>query len=240
MTKKITKLMLNGEEYEIREYVEQGWQPWVNTIWYRPLVSDINDHSWNNNHLTWAWTVAYSQVGWATINSYNTTSSSNYLYSTSITWMVSWNGASTQSMWLYFDGTVNSQADSNIYMIWQSGTSDYMRNLLTQMYTRDVRISQRGSASWTMFSLQDNTWHHIVITYDGTKFNCYLNWNKQGEWTKSIDTHWSDLYLMNASWESWKNWIYSNMSDVILENKARTAQEISDYYDLTKGNYWIS
>jgi hypothetical protein len=29
------------------------------------------------------------------------------------------------------------------------------------------------------------------------------------------------------------------MSELILESKDRTAQEISDYYNQTKGNYWL-
>jgi hypothetical protein len=43
MTKKITKLMLNGEEYEIREY-QPGRQPGANTVLYVPMNTDLSDH----------------------------------------------------------------------------------------------------------------------------------------------------------------------------------------------------
>ena len=65
MTKKITKLMLNGEEYEIREY-QAWWTPWANTLAYRPLTSTstTNDLSWNNNNLSSIWTVDFWTHYW--------------------------------------------------------------------------------------------------------------------------------------------------------------------------------
>jgi hypothetical protein len=34
--------------------------------------------------------------------------------------------------------------------------------------------------------------------------------------------------------------LYWQLSNVIFEDKARTSQEVSDYYDQTKWDYWIS
>jgi hypothetical protein len=46
------------------------------------------------------------------------------------------------------------------------------------------------------------------------------------------------VFMINKIRDKIDRWwaYYSNM---ILENKVRTAQEISDYYNLTKWNYWL-
>ena len=82
MTNKITKLMLNWEGYEIREY-QSWWQPWANTLVYYNINdndtnSTIYDLSWNWVDQTWYWTswydtdATYGRV--ATFNGNNYTS----------------------------------------------------------------------------------------------------------------------------------------------------------------------
>ena len=82
-------------------------------------------------------------------------------------------------------------------------------------------------------------WYNVVATQEWSTVKAYLNWEYIGESTtrpSQIPTWWS-LWAVHISSHSDKYIWY--ISNAILENKARTAQEISDYYNQTKSNYWL-
>ena len=65
------------------------------------------------------------------------------------------------------------------------------------------------------------------------KLSWYVNWNFINTVTMSTD-QWSFQYSTQYSeLQPWTYW------EIIVEDKARTAQEVSDYYNQTKANYWL-
>ena len=82
-------------------------------------------------------------------------------------------------------------------------------------------------------------WYYVTAVQEWNTVKGYLNWVLKWESTtrpNQTPTWWS-LWAVHETTHSDKYIWY--MSDVILEDKARTAQEISDYYDFTKSNYWL-
>lgn len=239
MTKKITKLMLNGEEYEIREY--QAWrQPWPNTVLYFPLTSDAVDTIAWVSLSNWWWTVSYVNPSWLNI-SCAYFSSAWYLYkNTATSQLPTWASVRTISGWAYFESGSRSWIAN--YWSWANNQMCSL-NVYESGISYGWRFTQRGSWS-TRWSTQPlNTWTNVVLTYDWSNIVWYLNWVQDNSWTYTINTSNSNLYLWvdmssNMGGVSW--WLQGYLSQVIIEDKCWTAQEVEDYYNLTKWDYWIS
>ena len=238
---KLKRIMMrpNGVEKQVRPI---WWQPWANTVAYRPLTSatTVNDQSWNSNNLTNS-NVVFGTAHWidcATIswNSDTIHSASIYLY-WNISWLPTWANSRTFSRWMYQDGAASSHDACYIFQ-WQASTNNMV--LIAQWVdgSWDILISQY----WTGAVFGSPTiwaWCNHVVVYDWSKFVYYINSVSVGTWTYTINT-WSTKFSLwwaseNPAWNSF-NWAFSN---VILEDKARTAQEVSDYYNLTKANYGL-
>lgn len=121
-----------------------------------------------------------------------------------------WNWTRAKSMWFHYD---------KFWTWWWSNDTDHCDALMNQ---------------WALY-----TW-----TFDWTTTKGYLNWvlKNSKNMTYSVDSNnYSSLFsqtIQGANDPSQSfNWY---MNDVIIENRARTAQEVLDYYNLTKSNYWVS
>lgn len=252
MTKKITKLMLNGEEYEIREY-QAWWQPGANTIAYYPLSSDTNDYSWNNRNWTNNW-VTFSDGVWVFDGSSYvelwsgswTDIQSNMTISAWFKW--NWNSTSwwdnfviwkQEAGMLYFDywyyAICIKTNDNNTINAWFYNGSDFN--------THPLNFRTSGGGSPTLWPVaQANVWYHLVLTNDWTTKKAYINWQLAATEsaisvtsTKTISLRiWSATYYNSHTEFNW------NISQVILEDKTWTATEVEDYYNQTKWNYWIN
>ena len=247
MTKKITKLMLNGEEYEIREY-QWGWwggrQPWANTIAYRPLTEDLDDVTWNYNlSAIWSYYSFTTNQQWKACCELNPQDSNDTYFSTwqhassvfdfnnnDYTFVCSlcdasstvsgfWSGASIFSLWTQFKWPSVSTYSSNIgFSRWDR---EYSNSVITTgpAVSYDITQSDFKTIIWV--------WNHTT-----QKFSYYIDWvlNKEDEniWNiKSFNYFYIcvDQYDMNdaARRYHWK------IRDVIIEDKAWTQQEIEDY-----------
>lgn len=221
--------------------VDEWWQPWTNTIAYYPLDWDVNDHSWNNRNMT----VATGSMSYG-----NLTDGQYWIFngSTILTTynMVSLNSGTLTMRSLYSnnrDGLVfcnNYDVNNNSYysnfMAIDSGTTMYVPYSEWSFGTT-ARLAATGTYS-------ANQWYFQTLTSDGSTLSYYLN----GQYVTSKSTS----FFMNMGninqWCIWglKRWsqTYSILnwwvSNLIIENKCRTAQEISDYYNLTKSLYGIS
>ena len=234
MTKTITKLMLNWQEYEIREYQQWWWQPWANTIAYYPLTSTstTNDLSWNGYNLTNSWATFsdnYCEINDSMFLFRNTSADANF---------ISWSTDCTYSIWvkiLWFNW------NNNWYPYWQ-GEDSTARVWGLTMQSTSYWIDNWWYGEWVQVSMYNNytDWHLITTVYDSTSQTkyLYLDWVLQTSKVQNVNISKDILYI-------WKDAIYgarlnAQISNFIIENKARTAQEISDYFNQTKWNYWIS
>lgn len=193
------------------------WKPWANTIAYYPLKIDANDYSWNGNHIT-NYNFTFDNDWYANFNWNQKWSVPN------ITWY------KTISLWC--------NATSFNFMVF-SWWSDYQ-------YYPQIQSTRTSQWNWSSSGNYDanfwktlNTWerHLFTLSQDWWYVNLYLDWElydtrSLSAFNRAIKNIWRWEYR-NRYYMNWK------LSNVIIENKARTAQEIRDYYNQTKSNYWL-
>lgn len=244
MTKKITKLMLNGEEYEIREY-QAWWQPWADTI----LYYDFEHTSWTTE-TNMAWISNYDGTYQAT-PTISTLASGKKIFTVNQDNALNTNN--TLSTLDYNNSTVNVwfnpvSITENFYF-WQERWGAQWGTILCSDYMGSAEACLWPvSNDMPSITLNYGNWQNIVITNDWVNSTVYINSVQVWQTTMTAST-WDKYFHVGAVV------VYSVPSpatapsnrlgkasfwSVIIENKARTATEISDYYDQTKWDYWIS
>ena len=211
------------------------WQPWANTLAYYPLTSTttVNDMSGNNKNMTNNWSVTFGNVLWVDCATF---SWSNYLNKGES--LFTWSATFTVNLW--YKKTWNYDNHTNLFTI---GTSNGKNNFLIWGYPSWDKINHLMLWWWdndrdTLYIVPSNTWINIIVTHSWWAVNVYINGNLQYTWTVDYNI------------QSWYTWVWCsptnstpmiwNMSNLIIESSQRTSQEASDYYNLTKWNYWIS
>lgn len=206
-----------------------GWQPWANTIAYYDFNNQsLVDSSWNNNDASWYnWTWSYVAVAWGYC------ASLWWSHAIQLPFTVAWTTEWTLNTWINIQG--------NKTYNWIFGTLGWTTGTMHINYSNssdlEIAINPNTALSGAC-TLTVWTWYNVVITKNWTTYSIYLNSTSLTSWTRNNFTDTNTLYL----WTSYDtsrilNWYLDN---VIIEDKARTAQEVADYYDLTKWDYWIS
>ena len=217
---------------------KKWWKPWSNTIAYYKFDWNTNDYSWNwYNFTTIQWTAEYNTVNtnkqaahflWTWIRA------SNWFAYRSNSWSPSsWN--MTISFWYKCLGST-----------WT--TQEILCNRDFHWYTwmcmlwPDKEYRFHGSAQErTWHILTEWTWTQIVNVVNWGNCYVYINWNlvysdsySYGSGSQSLCIWWvvRDVGTVEepARWD---------LSEVIIESTPRTAQEVADYYNSTKSNYWL-
>lgn len=219
------------------------WKPWANTLAYWKLNWSLNDEKWNYN-LTNSWTSFYNDASiWRQVLYCD--GSTHYVYTTSLP---------------------SSNTDKITINIWTKGIDLYtnQRNLfdtrLVSWQNRAIRWECTSSSVlmviwWTwasssfdisVTSSELNSRGLWTITYDtSTKIlNAYFNWEFKWTWTWTTAVD-SSTWLSNFTLWIWfqlnstrsYKWY---ISDTIIENKIRTADEVAKYYNRAKWNYQSS
>lgn len=207
------------------------WQPWANTIAYYKFNWNLNDSSGNWFNLSMGsgsmtyWTTSW----WATYWTFTWSNWTNTLTTTVNHWttytLSCWLNTLSNYWWSYQNIMVERFYANNIairLMNWRSKISCYDTN-----------------TTWPSISL--NTWYNAVVIRNWSAVQLYLNWVYQNSWTWSVTASFPlriTLWSKDSPWATWA-WQWQ-LSEVIIENKARTADEVSKYYNLTKWNYWTS
>ena len=212
----------------------QNWNypyvPTANTVAYYPLtsVSQLQDMSWHNhtlvnkNNLVSFWTNYWVSCAYFPWNS------ANYLFVDNPTYLPSWNAARTMSIWGYFVGSTN--VDS-LMMFWGQWSTRQLCWLF--VYQWWVYFAWY-SADTSRYTFSKNVWHLVTMTYDWSTVRLYLDGSLQG----SIGTTLSTTTPLFWIWWHWStHYWYWWLSDAIVENKVRTATEITNYYNATKSIY---
>jgi hypothetical protein len=205
---------------------EQKRQPWDNTMGYYPLNTDFNDASWNSRNLTNT-NATITTLGWVSCAYYWGNAYSTYTgYSLT-------RAARTTSVWM----NPSDLTDWVILQVSYYNQSPY-GSMTTAVRGGDIMIADNNSISID-YSWSIGTRYNVIWTQEWNTMKMYVNWTLI--WTKtrpSNTPNWWSLWAQNRSWYVAKYVGY--ISEAILENTVWTAQEIADYYNLTKWNYWIS
>ena len=213
----------NGTEKQIRPV---WWRPWANTIAYYSFDdqsnSQITDASWNWYNLIWT-APSYQQLSWT---DYYWVFTGSQWWGCNMT--ISWDF--TQIMWINISNTWQQYMSIVYSNDWTSAQISIIygyRSWEIEMYTPGNRATLQSST-------QLNTWYLVSITKESWTLKWYINGVYKTQFSTSVT--WAEFYLGRANLWGYFKW---GINNCILENKVRTAQEISDYYNQTKWNYWL-
>lgn len=210
------------------------WKPWANTFWYYTFddqnASQITDFSGNNRNLIW-WTMpSYTIVSW-------TNYAGNYA---NVSWSAApytnYSSLSTNfTILLWIKPTTNSSGyafylRSTSWVSWQIALI-YWYNSETFEYFDDNN-HRTTIKSWASV----NNWYLVWFTRSWNTIQTYANWSAWNSITGIASTWFGDFYLWSSiSWDRLKGQIW----ECVVENKVRTAEEVANYYNQTKSNYWL-
>lgn len=201
------------------------WKPWANTIAYYKLEEDLNDYSWNNRNLSvWGGTFSYSTL--TSGKKYCVVNTSTYTNTLTIPFN---KNAYTFSVWFNINAKSSSRAILTEVVAW----SDYRPRVQTIWWD----VSALTSLDSTWVSWVSWQWYYATVTYENWTAKCYINGSLV--WTKTFSgsaTSWT-FYINPSNAYYRAGW---GITELIIENKTRSAQDVADYFDQTKANYWIS
>lgn len=219
-------------------------EPWANTMGYYTMDDDILNHAtigstfpdWDIN------TAAFSttRVHWTNTKSLYC-NGSTYAYLPASSEFAFWTNDFTISFWVYSE-TTSWQRPWIISNYWNVQADwDYWWRIADRMDNNNIAWwSAKPTTAWsfvderTNISLYNNWWHNVVFTRINWVFYFYVDnvWKTySGSPTGQI---WRNSMI--AFWMNISDWYYSKcyLNDVIFENVWWSAQDVSDYYDLTK------
>lgn len=221
----------NGTEKQIRPV----WTPWANTILYIPMDTDFLDHSGNN----------YQWDGWHWTYSIQTVNGVNAWYWSwwyiRFTWLTDLKANSwTCCVWLKNLLTSNRR-ETYSYLSASNSNNAHSSTLITNWWKYWAATNLYGSYDViSQTSWMNTNWHLVTTTCNGTNLSIYVdNWQP---YQASVTNNNNNFVLCDV-WS--RNDVYTTqyrywyLSKFIVENKVRTATEISDYYNFTKWNYWL-
>lgn len=219
----ITVTTVDGWFTDTCSVAQWWWTPWANTYMYRPLLSNANDGSWNNRNGTVNGTVTWNS--WAVFAwSWQISSPLNSMPTNF-----------TISCWV--NKAQNSTSEQVLFAKWWSSTERWRFAMLYDgsgnLKVRNTP-SERGSSWVTVWNYGYNTLHNVIYVKDGLTIKVYVNWSLA---TTVWYYQWYDdtrYYLGIWWWSSTQRNFYWTIKDFIVENKARTTQEVQDYYNQTK------
>ena len=213
---------------------EYGWKPWANTLFYYPLVENANDTSWNNRNWT-ASNTTFSSSNWAYFRWWYSAWSNWYVITPTFTMWSTY----TINTWLKAAETLSWNKEIDIHRRWTWG------NLYVLFYINSSMIrctlgnwSNYGSDITSSYSL-DTSWHNVVLVREWWNVKIYIDWQQLASWNSTYSSDPQYFYIGNDASNVAEYAWSSYFKDYIMENKAQTAQEITDYYNQTKSNYWL-
>lgn len=242
MIKYIDRYYLNWELYGIKFAGGGGWrQPWANTLLYLPLQTDAIDQSGNNRwtYDTWVtyttvWWVASANFSWWKVTITNDFINTSLSEKTISAWVYTNFAAANNDMYIFYCCEYSNGFTAFTFLSWTTYIDSWI-------WWPNLSLDTPNS------SYTQNQWFHIVTTCkDWTNNNkIYINWQQVAQWNGTSNPRWNTSATFNQwvyIWWSSNNseLLNGNISEFILEDKARTAQEVSDYYNQTKSLYGIS
>lgn len=216
----------------IGEY--QPYTPWANTLAYFPLKEDVLDYSWNWKNGSWN---PNSFAGWVANYSGNTTTMPVALVSS---WTI------TVNVWFYQEAGA-ADFNKNISFLGQHTTQNFWFCLKSNEYYDSLYHTSLQQGGWSGYAttyivaVASSTpriwWHNVVWMRDASKIYLYLDGQYQWETTYS----WLSSNAFYMWYDYWYNgWAWNGkLSQLIFENRIRTATEILNYYNKTKSDYWL-
>lgn len=213
-----------------------GWQPWANTYAYYPFNGDVDDYSWNNRNLTDD-NLSYELFNWFNVAILDRPSMAYSNIGTYFSWSQNFTimlyvrvktyTHYTSGRFFRFSANFNPSAGSE---------SRYDKAFqISSSWDLSFNVYDNGRITTPSGNISFNNWHHIAWIFDGSKIELYIDGINIGN-TNATSSYGCDYLVIGNCTQTFNG----NISNVIIEDKARTAQEVLDYFNQTKGDYWIS
>jgi hypothetical protein len=207
----------NNTETELKnayiwEYQER-WQPWANTVAYFPFSSDAIDVT-GNNTLTNSWTQNW--LWWEFSSWSNITTPSGIINYVNF-WIQINNYWSTNNWiclynkrWIgYYAYQGYAHLNKKIFIWYDSNFSQEAVDF--------------APTTWTRHNISYGyDWTKTIYSIDGVSWTLY-NW---------VGYDFGDSFIVAQKW-----WVV--ISKLILEDICWTSEQIANYYNQTKSNYWL-
>jgi hypothetical protein len=222
------------------------WQPWEDTIAYWKFDGDLTDEMWNYNGTTSNFSANFVPLPWdSNIQCMQYSTSRWNITLPSSLWLELWTQQTSFSFWLRRNATTFTSSRDQFLCLNGSGSwrairfqythSDFW---VTNSLTLVTWASGSGKLDGYPIAISTGVRYNLWFTYDHTTRTKTYYMNGQPLWSvvsganyNTTNTAWNaKIYESDGSWY---------MSDMILEKKTWTAQEVSDYFDQTKANYWL-
>jgi len=222
--------------------------PWWNissdTICYLRLRGNLTDEVGNYTWTSWAnltynTSVANIPVAYMTYDNW-------YAYTTTNAPQLKWSNSYTISWWV--KQTSNAMCILNVgYTLGNYNWLSYYKFLdgSTYKWYFVMYLWWYSWSNWFEFQYNYNPWtsrHLWTCTYTPWTRKIYLDGVQVSTGSSTLTptvTPTKPIEIWRMRWDSWNN-PTAYYSDILFDGKARTAQEISDYYNLTKSNYQSS
>lgn len=210
------------------------WKPSANTVAYYKLETDANDYSWNwYNLVTTHTSPSFETYQWVNCAKFN--GSNMELHNNSLNPSAYWNSF-TVSAWAYLWWWSATTVICNTYKSW----STYYNWALNKWSYSSYLTLWNGLDFWTLWP-SSWWWYHLLFTCNNRSTITYVNWVQSNTWTLSLNLTNNWVFWIWTTEDGGSMYYYLNwwLSNIIVENKARTADEISTYYNKSKSNYWL-
>lgn len=216
-----------------------GWQPWANTIAYYPLNWNLNDNSGNGYNLTNNWTTFITLASWKQVLSVEQTSAYNNSFTYDLTWK-----DFTISYFVKDTAQRTWYSDFPYVWLYNSSNSELFQNKHSwpsQWNRVWARINNNYPWDVERYNIDEN-WHSYFYVYNNTDRvqKLYVDWNLVSTAQAISNPISTSCAKLQVWWLWYGRQVHFQMWDLIIEDKVRTATEISDYYNQTKWDYWIS
>lgn len=207
---------------------EQWWQPWPNTLLYMPLDS-TNTNSDVLWHTTTIWGIvrfwSYGGVDCADFTGRWNISITPFALGSSYTILARANNIS---------GTYESS------YWWRVIDLGNPRVWIAYINSNGYYTYENNDYFWVT---TQNAWFLTAVVVTGSTWVGYLKGNGVDGTSALVSCFNSGTptaFNIGNEYNNGANRRFLGyISNVIVEDKARTAQEIADYYNLTKSNYWL-
>lgn len=215
------------------------WLPWENTILYFPLKSDVKDYSGNNrNPSTTTGTVSFPDNEYASFTDYYCNMSSGYSDWTT-------NNSFTISYWVKdLTGTARPFVMGQDVWTWTSNSHRWLQAIISNNQVTAYCITNWSQQNSSAYSITSWNRHHIAVTITPwSQMKLYIDWSLKESVSVSSGMRigvYSGIWLHRTYDISTSPKLNGKVSEIINEKTARTADEISNYYNSTKSYYWIS
>lgn len=211
------------------------WRPWANTVAYYPLTSTstVNDMSGNELTLTNNWNAVFWTYDWVDCAYFNWNASlrqssltTQYIWQT-FTFMAWMKVVTECNVWTYN----NQWTNRGIWLVIQNNNDKIWGSIWQWGSFLDVVYNTTINNTWYLIWLTHNSNWDLKLYFNGVQV-------QTGSWAVN---EWASNFAIWAAVFKESEIYYSNgyVSNVIIEDKERTDQEVSEYYNLTKWNYWL-